>query len=46
MRRGLGVLGLLMALVVCTHGYYVPGTYPQEFKKGDFLQGKAQLLLF
>lgn len=31
---------LLLAGLLCAQGYYVPGTYPQEFKKGAQLQGK------
>jgi hypothetical protein len=33
-------LGLLAALAPI-QAYYVPGTYPQEFYKGDQLQGAA-----
>lgn len=39
MRRTLELF-VLLALASSAVGYYLPGTYPQEFLKGDIIQGK------
>ncbi len=31
----------LIALACCSHAYYLPGTYPQEFTMGQNLQGEV-----
>lgn len=31
----------LIALACCSHAYYLPGTYPQEFTMGQNLQGEG-----
>jgi hypothetical protein len=41
-RRCLGLQAVLAVLFVqLAAGYYLPGTYPQEFKVGDTLQGES-----
>lgn len=32
---------VLIALACCSHSYYLPGTYPQEFTMGQTLQGEV-----
>ncbi len=41
MGRHLPILAALL-LLGSAQAYYVPGTYPQEFKVGDVLQGGAR----
>ena len=31
---------LLLTFCSCSHAYYLPGTYPQEFVLGQNLQGE------
>ena len=31
----------LIILACCSHAYYLPGTYPQEFTMGQNLQGEV-----
>ena len=35
------VVALALASVASAAGYYLPGTYPQEFVVGQQLQGKS-----
>lgn len=35
------VAALALASVASSAGYYLPGTYPQEFVEGQQLQGKS-----
>mmetsp|Transcript_15649 Transcript_15649/g.38973 ORF Transcript_15649/g.38973 Transcript_15649/m.38973 type:complete len:700 (-) Transcript_15649:257-2356(-) len=44
MARSAGVMLALLALAISARAYYVPGTYPQEFKKGDLLQANVNSL--
>lgn len=36
---------LVLYCVAIAHGYYLPGTYPQEFKKGETLQVEVNSLV-
>jgi hypothetical protein len=39
------VLVALATLVALSNGYYVPGTYPQEFLPGAVVQGARQTVV-
>lgn len=31
----------ILVCLACSHAYYLPGTYPQEFFKGDTVAGSG-----
>lgn len=41
-QRGVVLAVVLLAAAACCQAYYLPGTYPQEFRKGDIIQGEQE----